>query len=133
MVVFRNSASRLFISQDKLLRILHTCGITFISNICSHLKCIFIYICICNMYLYLYILVFVYFFNVFVLILKCICMYFEMNLNTFLNIFSYIYILFEIGRSYLFKILSNLLLSFPSFCVFWRFQHRAPDVALLNH
>ena len=36
-------------------------------------------------------------------------------------------------RSYPFKSLSNLRLSFPSFGVFWRFQHRAPDIALLNH
>ena len=27
----------------------------------------------------------------------------------------------------------NLRFSFFSFGVFWRFQHRAPDVALLNH
>ena len=38
-----------------------------------------------------------------------------------------------LDRSYLLKMLSNLRFSFSSFCVFWRFQHRAPDVALLNH
>ena len=36
-------------------------------------------------------------------------------------------------RSYLFKILSNLRFSFSSFGVFWRFQQKAPGVALLNH
>ena len=36
-------------------------------------------------------------------------------------------------RSYPFKSLSNLRFSFSSFGVYWRFQHRAPDVALLNH
>ena len=33
-------------------------------------------------------------------------------------------------RSYIFKKLSNLRFSFSSFGVFWRFQHRAPDVPL---
>ena len=36
-------------------------------------------------------------------------------------------------RSYLLKMLSNLRFRISSFGVYWRFQHRAPDIALLNH
>ena len=55
------------------------------------------------------------------------------NYHTFGKLRTSAFTQYPLYRSYLLKNLSNLRFCFSSFAVFWRFQLRAPDVALLNH